>query len=158
MVNLDGDAEGGGLTQCPRGVELPVLLGLKHHRGQLAAADVDDHGEGDRVFDQMAVREQSAAGRGVGRDEVQELTGTPAQDQRGPLSSCQRPTWTPSNTPISRTLVTSQSSSVSSLTARPTQARAEVTSSPFTMPRSQGGVLPDCDPWRAGSGRCRGAA
>ena len=70
MVNLDGDAEGGGLTQCPRGVELPVLLGLKHHRGQLAAADVDDHGEGNRVLDQMAVREQSAAGRGVGRDGV----------------------------------------------------------------------------------------
>src|SRR5208283_3918158 len=55
-----------------------------------------------------------------------------------PLPSCQRPTWMPSNTPISRTarwaLVTSQSSRVSSLTSRPTQARADVTSSPFTYP------------------------
>ena len=83
----DVDAEGGDpgrpADRLPEGAELTVLLGLERHRGQLLAVGVNDRGGSDRVVDQVTVREQAAAGRGISRDEVQELTGAPAQDQDG---------------------------------------------------------------------------
>lgn len=82
MATPEGRDLGGSADRVPEGVELAVLLGLERYCGQLATIGVDYRG-GDGLVDQVAVGEQSAVGRGVGRDEVEELAGTPVQDQRG---------------------------------------------------------------------------
>ena len=87
LVDLDGDAQGGdpggAADWLPEGLELPVLLGIEGHGGQLPALGIDYRGGGDGLVDQVAAGQEPAAGCGVGGDQVEELSGTPAQDQCG---------------------------------------------------------------------------
>lgn len=85
LVDLDSDTQRGdpGETadRLPEGLELPVLLGLEGHGGQLLALGIDRHGRGDRLVDQVAIRQQAAAGCGAGGNQVEEFSGAPAQNQ-----------------------------------------------------------------------------
>jgi hypothetical protein len=160
-VDAQGGDPGGPADRFPEGLELAVLLRLERHRGQLAAVGVDHRGDGDGLVDQVAAGEQPAARGGVGRDEVQELAGPPAQDQRGAaviLSAphmdaaehtdlADRPVRTPDQ-PVQPGLVTDRETDTGQ--GRPHHITSHRAQDP-------GGLVPDCDPWRARRGRCHPA-